>query len=528
MLAPRSRIPHGLTSNRRPRSLTSMNLRSSSLRAKAYLSTCLWLSLGLLTRLAARAGGAGGHSSGGHSSSHGSSHGSSSFGGSSYHSSGGSSGGGSIGGFFCFLIFIIIIFVLIVVFLSNKKSSPPAPPASDIAEPDIDSNSLAAFIAAHPDFNVVAFNAKVRSAFLKIQAAWTAQDISHIRQFISDGMYQRFATQFRMMALLKQQNRLDQIEILNVEPVSARTDGPFEVIDVYVEASMHDAFVCELDHSLDTEGDDAFVEYWSFIRKRGAGNANCDIFDNTNCPSCGAALPKDMGELCKCPYCQVMVNSGEFDWVLAEITQQADYGGNSRMSRIIAPQLPASIAEIAPECPDFSTQLVEDKASNAFMQIMTALATRSPASVRRFVSDETFARISAMITDRNIIFDRIYLNESVLLNAERAGAKHRLAIGLSCTKQRVELLPGNRLAPIDPEEITTGHVLLMERDANAVPEKGSLYQHQCANCGGAAGDSLDLNCPYCGSPLNSTRNEWIVTGFITTAEYLGSGAHPQE
>ena len=42
---------------------------------------------------------------------------------------------------------------------------------------------------------------------------------------------------------------------------------------------------------------------------------------------------------------------------------------------------------------------------------------------------------------------------------------------------------------------------------------------QCPACGGAVGDTLDLNCQYCGTPLNSTRNEWIVTGFVPAAEY---------
>ncbi len=36
---------------------------------------------------------------------------------------------------------------------------------------------------------------------------------------------------------------------------------------------------------------------------------------------------------------------------------------------------------------------------------------------------------------------------------------------------------------------------------------------------GGASDSLDINCPYCGSPLNSTLNEWIVTGFMGIEEY---------
>lgn len=488
-----------------------MKLRAAAVRCQASLCAGVWLTLGLLTQLAARAGGAGGHSSG---SSH-SSHGSSSHGSSSYHGTGGSSGGG---GSFSFLLFFAILAILILWFYLQKKTT-ATPDESESAAAAADPNSLAAFLAAHPEFDFAAFSAKVRSAFLQIQAAWTAQNIAPIRAFISDGMYQRFATQFRMMGLLQQQNRLDQIQILRIEAVAARTDGTFDVIDVAVEASMRDAFSCALDHTLDTEGDDPFVEYWSFIRKREIANTNCDIFDRTQCPSCGAPLPKDMGELCRCSYCQVMVNSGEFDWVLAEITQQADYGTQSRIAALVAPQLPAALARITPQCPDFSTQLAEDKASNAFMQIMTALATGNPASVRRFVSDEVLAQVTARLTGRQLVFNRIYLNESVLLNATRAGARHQLAIGLSASMQRVELRPDHQLVAIDAEEIRCAEVLIMERDADAVPAQGSLYQHQCANCGGAAGDTLDLNCPYCGTPLNSTRNEWIVTGFVTAAEY---------
>lgn len=497
-----------------------MNLKSISFRLQAIVCTGLWLSLGFLTRLAARAGGAGGHSSSSHGSSggsHSSSHGSSFGGGSSYHGSGGSSSGGSPGSFFFIILLVVVVIIAISLYRTFGKSS-SAPLASRPLEPDVDSESFNHFLTDHPDFDLPAFTAKVHNAFLKIQAAWSAQNIGEVRPFISDGVYQRFATQFRMMGLLKQSNPLDQIQVHGIGVVSARTDGPYDVIDVSIQASAHDAFVCELDHSLDTEAYETFVEYWSFIRKRGAGNASGDLYGNPNCPSCGAALPKDMGELCRCSYCQVIVNSGEFDWVLAEITQQADYENQARMADLGSP-LPGELAWITPECPDFSTQLAEDKASNAFMQIMAALATRNPASVRRFVSDDVFAKVSAMIPDRNVIFNRIYLNESVLMHASRVGPRHRLDLRLAASMQRVELTTDQGIAPIDDEEIRTGHVLIMERDADAVPEKGSLYQHQCANCGGRVGDTLDLNCQYCGTPLNSTRNEWIVTGFQSIAEY---------
>jgi len=300
-----------------------------------------------------------------------------------------------------------------------------------------------------------------------------------------------------------------------VKPVAFRRDGAFDAIDVWISASMSDSFACELDPSMnsDSEGEEPFVEYWSFIRKRGAGGSSVDLVADRGCPSCGAALPEDMGELCRCAHCQVMMNSGDFDWVLAEITQEADYGGRSRMVRHSSPELPQSLAALIRQCPDFSRQLAEDKASNAFMQIMTAHATRNPASMRRFVDDELFGDIAAAIPDRNIIFNRIYLNESVLLDVNREDGKHWFTVGLSASMQRVELLPTGGLALLDADEHRLNCTLTMERDADAVPEKGSLYQHQCPSCGGAIGDTLDVSCQYCGTALNSTRHEWIVCGF---------------
>jgi len=283
---------------------------------------------------------------------------------------------------------------------------------------------------------------------------------------------------------------------------------------------MHDAFVCELDHGLDMEGDAPFAEYWSFIRKQKAPDPKGDIYDANTCPACSAPLPKDLGEVGTCQYCHALVNSGEYDWVLAEITQQADYGAGAVMAPFAAPGLEAAVAQLQRESPDFSVQMVEDKASNAFMQIMTALATRNPAGARRFLSDQAFAQVSALIPPGHVVFNRLYLNESVLLDVHRTEARHVLAVGMTVTLQRVEMQPSGGFVQLDDEEVQHRHILILERDVAAAVGKGALYQHQCSNCGAPVQDSLDVNCAYCSAALNSTRTEWIVTEFLTDAEYL--------
>ena len=429
--------------------------------------------------------------------------------------------GGSFFGIFFFLFIVIVILVLVIIVARNNSTAGVRTSKMEIQPSPMDRSRLAAFLAANPGFDIEAFKQKVGEAFLKIQEAWTAQDLSGVRRFISDGIYQRFATQFRMMGQLKQRNVLGNISILNIHPVAATKDGEYDVIQVFIRAAMSDSFVCDLDHSLDTESNETFIEYWSFIRKQQPLKDDSDMYHKQSCPSCGAPLPDDMGELCCCEYCKVVVNSGEFDWILAEITQEQDYGDGSAMGAYVSPDLTQNVGYITNEAPDLAVQLIEDKASNAFLQIMTALATRDPAVVRRFVSDEALATITGLIPEQPIIFDRLYLNEAVLLSASRRDNRHVLDVGMTASLQRVRLTSGG-FAPIDDEIIQSGYVVTMERDAAAVTNKGALYQHQCPNCSGAVGDTLDLNCQYCGVPLNSMKNEWIVTRFSLIGNYLAA------
>jgi hypothetical protein len=263
-----------------------------ALRLAATLAVVLLVALAGVPDLSARAGGAGGHSSGG---SHGSG-GSRSSGGSGFHSGSSSSGAGAStpltpGGVAIVVIIIVVAIAFVVIRgrLARRGLLPGAEDGDEVTEdepegPVVDAESIAAFVAANPGFDVPAFKQKVRRGFTKIQAAWTAQQLASVRAFISDGMYQRFATQFVMMKLLRQTNVLDNVRLTSVALACSWQDGAFDVVEVYVEASMRDAFVCELDHSLDMAGESAFAEYWSFIRKQKAPDPRGDIYDATTCP----------------------------------------------------------------------------------------------------------------------------------------------------------------------------------------------------------------------------------------------------
>ncbi|UWX57304.1 zinc-ribbon domain-containing transport protein [Chlorobaculum sp. MV4-Y] len=408
------------------------------------------------------------------------------------------------------MFLLAMLYVVFNVAAKLRKGSDGSPFEEVMPEllPGIGNN--AGFPGAPAGFDQVTFLAKVRKAFLEVQMAWSAQSTDMMRRFISDGVYQRFNTQFKMMRLLQQSNPLSDINISMVWVERIEQDGRYDIVHAGVKASMTDRFICALNHALDEEGTSEFVEYWSFIRKRGA--AGKDIYDSEQCPNCGAPLPKDMGELCKCKYCNAMVNSGEFDWVLAEITQQEDYRRDGLHSEKM-PDLEAKVTEMNSVYGDFSVQLVEDKASNAWMQMMTAKAMHNPAIMRRFVTDDLFRQLTPKYEQNKEIFNRIFLNRVTLIKAEQRDGKNILTFALTASIQRA-VLTGNSVRLVDPEIVEHEEIMTLTRDVSAGAGKGSIYQHTCPACGAPVKDTLDIKCAFCGSTLNSTANDWVVSGLM--------------
>jgi uncharacterized Zn finger protein (UPF0148 family) len=372
------------------------------------------------------------------------------------------------------------------------------------------------FLQNNPDFNEESFKDNVKTAFLDIQDAWQNQDLSRVRKFISDGVYQRFNTQFKMMKLLQQTNKIDNINIKNIYIDKIESDGLYDIIHTAVHASLSDHFISRLDSSLNSGGSEEFVEYWSFLKKR--GKRRKDLYNSDSCPNCGSPLPADMGEVSRCESCGTLTNSGEYDWVLSEITQADDYiSAHPKLAK--SENLTEKIRKIINENDDFAVQLVEDKASNGYLQILTAKACKDPSIMRRFVSDKVFNDINIDESGFITAYNRIYLNDVFLVGISEESDKNVLHIAVKSSYQRIEIDNNNRISRIDQAVVSHTEVVFMSRDKNAAVSKGSLYAHSCPSCGAPVENSLSISCAYCGSIMNSTSTEWIITDIMSLSSY---------
>ncbi len=446
---------------------------------------------------------------------------------------GGSSGGGGgdgLGELIFWIIMmlpfplnVIVIGILIIFVFFGRKKAKQMSVLNNVSKIELKVNDAVykKFLRENPSFSEEAFKKKVEVAFTGIQNAWMNQDLKTVRKFITDGVYQRFNTQFTMMKELEQHNELKNIKLHDISIVKIHTDGLYSIIDVAIHASMTDHFKSDKFKQLNSGGYESFIEYWSFLKKD--GESVSDLYSSQNCPKCGAELNEIQGEISKCSYCGAITNSGEFDWVLSEITQADDYAFSSATIYKQA-NLNEKIASMLSHDKNTSIQLLEDKASNAFLQIETARVKQNASMVRRFMSDEAYHQFEKYINTDTFTYNRIFLNDVTAIGAWVENGLNNIAfyIRKSSQKVRVSLNDKNEevLRILDPAIRATHKVIVLSREVGATENnKNSLYTHQCPSCAGILSDTTDVKCPYCGSSVNSPKTEWIVEGVYSINKY---------
>jgi len=159
--------------------------------------------------------------------------------------------------------------------------------------------------------------------FSELQVGWSNRDLSRIRPFVTDNLFQYFGYWVDVYFASQARNITENARILNIELVEVLADATYDAVTVRV-------FATSLDYTLADDGrllrgsrtkERPYSEYWTLIRGNAArGRPRTD----PSCPSCGA--PLKIGMAGNCEYCHARVVSGDFDWVLSRIEQDEAYG----------------------------------------------------------------------------------------------------------------------------------------------------------------------------------------------------------
>ena len=193
---------------------------------------------------------------------------------------------------------------------------------SMINVPDNTEQIVTAIKKYDPNFNCDKFLAWAKETFITLQMAWSERDFEKARPFEKEELYQQHVQQIQKYKDSGRINVLDRININQAYLFGYTRDKEYEYMKVYFMARMTDYIKDEKTGSI-IKGDpntEYHLKYiYTYMRKTGVLTSETKSNISTvACPNCGA--PTAITSAGKCEYCGFIVTTGEFDWVLSDIT----------------------------------------------------------------------------------------------------------------------------------------------------------------------------------------------------------------
>lgn len=456
------------------------------------------------------------------------------------YSGGGSSGGGSFGGghgfgggggvhfggssthsptdmglnpTFCIVILIIVFLALLykVFYLQRLPVEQVITAAAPVVSMAAEESCVLTLRKADPSFDSQAFYRRVAGAFHLIQEAWSRQDLTSIRPFVSDGLYERFVLQIQEQRDLGYRNVMDAVRVHAVVIQDVSSDQHFDTVIVRITASARDFDVMlATGQPRDTvERPENFVEYWSFLRRRGAASRQAGLMEG-NCPNCGAAV--EINQSTACAHCHAILRSGAFDWVLVEITQESEFArGESRMV--------PGLAAVQAADPTFSLAHLEDRASVIFWRRVMAERLGRVDPLRKVALREFADHWSRA---QSVSPPRWYLGDCGV----GAVRTHRFLLDADRQRALVEIDWSGTYFTADAQgHVTRGqqgdvirslYVLMRKKGASSNLDFAVSSSH-CPHCGGPETDLAADACEFCRSLLNDGSYDWVISDILTMA-----------
>jgi len=228
------------------------------------------------------------------------------------------------------VVFILVVVAIIVVYSILAKNKPAGQaggavrPSSNqglhINLPDRTAQIEGIIKGNDPNFSASDFISFAKRVYIDIQTAWCKRDLSVVRVFLHDNLYD--ATVRQIQAKIEQGvvYHYESMVVNTAYPTSYAKDGQFEYLTVYLNARMIDWQEDEKTGKI-LRGDK--TTRWDLRYKmkfmRSAGVLTKEATSQAtehNCPNCGA--PIAMMSSAKCEYCGAAVTTGQYSWVLSD------------------------------------------------------------------------------------------------------------------------------------------------------------------------------------------------------------------
>ncbi|MGH9107198.1 MAG: TIM44-like domain-containing protein [Acidimicrobiales bacterium] len=180
---------------------------------------------------------------------------------------------------------------------------------------------LAAIMAHDPGFELEQFTQQAQRVFFLVEQGWSERKPEMTRRVMADPLWQTHRVQIQAYLDSHKSNRLDYLAVSDIWPVAAHSDAGFDTITVRIVAACTDYDVDDRTGRV-VRGDKEVARWeedWTFQRSSAAQTRPGGSTLGSSCPNCGAPLDVDPAGSCR--YCKASIMSGDYDWVLATISE---------------------------------------------------------------------------------------------------------------------------------------------------------------------------------------------------------------
>jgi hypothetical protein len=382
----------------------------------------------------------------------------------------------------CGLLFILVVAILLWLWLNRPRG------ARRMRDEPIRSNLELekTLTKIGSDFDEIAFLNASKSAAMQLNEAWLAGDLKSVRHFISGAVYTRFNVQLQLYRIQGIQNIMQGQRVYGVHLDNFREDGEYQIAEVLIKGQGHDTTVpsawsaSKKRRALKKKGNSIYTELWSFVRKKSHAKAKGRLMQN-ECPNCGKEISLATDSL-SCAACGVLMSSGDYDWVLVEISQTSASRNYKRLK---------FAADIG-----INQATIEDRASSIFWQWLLAHAQCSPAPLRRDATDSLLAKKHRW---------RGIFKDAAVGAVHLRGVAPEASGGLSAT------VAVDMSARFNPKRKPTQRFVTLELSlpANYKATRG-LAAYGCEQCGAPILKYESETCNYCQSTLPARSNDWLL------------------
>ena len=365
--------------------------------------------------------------------------------------------------------------------------------------------SLDGIRSRDPAFDEDAFLTRVQATENLVQKAWSVGDMTPVRHLLSDGLMRRLSTQLLIMSRQKIRNVTADHRVIRTEIQGVSSDKSFDTVHVAVEAEGSDA---DVDASLSLEEAvalakkkklESYVEIWSFLRRPGTSTLSENALLEGRCPNCGAALAAAQSS--RCDHCKALVNSGQYDWVLAEITQAEEW----KMSSVGKVR---GLKAMETADPGFNRQVAEDRASYLFWRRLEALTQGNPAPLAKVASKSFKEKTAAALASGPAKIFKPAVGAVDLTACEtNVDGTDRFYAKVLWSSAR-----SPKEAPVHQVDI-----LSVCRKSGAVSDAGFSYA-RCPECHAPLEENDSPSCDYCGATLDAGEKDWVLDAVLQPEE----------